>query len=266
MGRAQADQVYPAADSLAAMASSPGANTGAIQASIQATEAASLKDALNGAGDRSSDALTYGMYMSRNKTISDIASQLTYQNYQVENGPGDTYARQGEINEWQAQNKFDTLFFLQCLFIYLTAFILLLFLRRYDILTMSMFYILSGILTAIIIGIFWNRAAYTEYARDTRYWNRRYIGINSSTTGSSCQPSTTVVNNSGYGDNYWDTAPVDSKIHQTTTGLAYYGNYIDVQGNESGSYYGNVIGGGQGNIYSTAAGGAQQQNYNSGNQ
>jgi hypothetical protein len=116
---------------------------------------------------------------------------------------------------------------------------------------MSMFYTLSGLLTAIIIGIFWNRAAYTAYSRDTRYWNRRYIGINSSTTGASCKPSTTVVNNSGYGDNYWDNTAVDSKILQQTTGAAYFGNYINAQGEETDPYYNAVLGGNRGNFYST---------------
>jgi hypothetical protein len=117
------------------------------------------------------------MYLSRNKTVSDIANTLTKQNYLVKNGPSDTFTRQGEINEWQAQNKLDTLFFLQTLFIYLTAFVVLLFLRRYDLLPSPAFYLLSGILTVAVVGILWNRAYYTAFSRDKRYWNRRFIGL-----------------------------------------------------------------------------------------
>jgi len=178
-------------DSATLIGSLGTANLDAIKNTILGNEGSELLDSLNGAGDKSSEALTYGMYLSRNQTISNIATDLTMQNNLLKNGPSDTYARQAEINEWQAQNKFDTLFFLQCLFIYLTVFILILFLRRYDLLPSSAFYIFTGLMTIIILGILWNRAYYSVYNRDKRYWNRRYLGLSNVVYKPACDSAST---------------------------------------------------------------------------
>ena len=173
-----ASSLFPALDSALIESTNGTANIDGIKSGIINAEHANTLDSLNSAGDNSSSTLTYGMYLSRNKTISDIASDLTKQNAMVRNsGASDTYTRQGEINEWQAQNKLDTLFFFQCLFIYLIVFILFLFLRRYNIIPSFTFYMFTGIITLVIFGILWNRASYTENSRDKRYWNRRYLGL-----------------------------------------------------------------------------------------
>jgi len=101
----------------------------------------------------------------------------------------DTYTRQGEINEWQAQNKMDTLFFLQILFIFLGLVIVLLFLRQGGIISDSVMYVIVGVLLLIVVGVLWNRASYTEMSRDKRYWNRRYLGLNDSNLSSTSQCS-----------------------------------------------------------------------------
>ena len=105
------DFVFPAMDSLLSQNVSKGVDANGIQNKIRLSENDNLTSALNLANTNSNQALLYGMYMSRNKTISDAAVDLTIQNKMFDNGTSETYARQGEINEWQAQNKFDTLFF-----------------------------------------------------------------------------------------------------------------------------------------------------------
>ena len=173
------DYVFPAADSISAQQAqgSTAIDTNALMHDIQTNETGSLLSSLNGASDNSSQSLTYGMYMYRNKTISDIAADLTNKNNSVDNGSSDTYARQGEINEWHAQNKLDTFFFLQCLFLYLSLLIVLIFVQRIGLIPSSTLYLIGAILTLILVGILFNRAYYTRTYRDKRFWNRRYIGL-----------------------------------------------------------------------------------------
>jgi|UniRef100_A0A6C0KN25 hypothetical protein len=173
------DYVFPAADSIAAQQAIGSATIDptSLMNQISTSEAGNLYDSLNTAAGNSSQALTYGMYMYRNKTISDIASDLTKKNLSVNNGASDTYARQGEIDEWQAQNKLDTFFFLQCLFLYLTSVIILIFLQRFGIIPSSTIQMFIALFTIVLIGILWNRAYYTSQLRDKRYWNRRYLGL-----------------------------------------------------------------------------------------
>jgi galactokinase len=174
------DFVFPATDALLSQNLATSIDATGIQNQIRTTENDNLTSSLNLANTNSNQALIYGMYLSRNKTISDAAVDLTVQNKMFDNGTSETYARQGEINEWQAQNKFDTLFFLQCVFIYLVAFIILVYIWRKGLLPSSTYYYVIIILTVVLICIFWNRYMYTTSYRDKRYWNRRYLGLDSS--------------------------------------------------------------------------------------
>jgi hypothetical protein len=155
-------------------------NSTNITDTINKAETDNLFASLNTAEQASTTALNYGMLLSRNQTISSIANDMTEQNKKVNNGAKDTYARQAEINEWQAQNKLDTLFFLQILFLYFATLVILIFLRQSGFIPSSMLYIIGGIGLFIVIGVLWNRASYTAVSRDKRYWNRRYIGLTDS--------------------------------------------------------------------------------------
>ena len=177
---ASTDFVFPAVDALLSQNLATNIDATGIQNQIKQSENDNLTSSLNLAETNSNQALLYGMYLSRNKTISDAAVDLTLQNQMFDNGTSETYARQGEINEWQAQNKFDTLFFLQCMFIYLTGFIILIYMWRKGLLPSSTYYYIIIIMTLVLIGIFWNRYMYTTTYRDNRYWNRRYMGLDSS--------------------------------------------------------------------------------------
>lgn len=182
---AAVDYAFPAVD--AATAASL-ANAGALSTdsrtslinSIKTAESNNFLQSLNSSDGASNNMLTYSVMLSRNKTIDDIARDLTQKNLKSANGSKDTYTRQAEINEWQAQNKLDTLFFLQTLFLFFTLMVVLAFLRRYGIVTTGMLYMIGGLFTVILVGILWNRASYTFNSRDSRYWNRRYIGLKDS--------------------------------------------------------------------------------------
>ena len=189
------DFVFPAVDALLSQNLATNIDANGIQNQIRISENDNLTSSLNLANTNSKQALIYGMYLSRNKTISDAAVDLTIQNKMFDNGTSETYARQGEINEWQAQNKFDTLFFLQCVFIYLVAFIILVYIWRRGILPSSTYYYIIVILTVVLICIFWNRYMYTTSYRDNRYWNRRYLALDSSVNNT--PPNTCESNEDG---------------------------------------------------------------------
>jgi hypothetical protein len=139
-----------------------------------------FNQSFSGAETASDGVVTYGRMIGRNMTLSKVASELNDENNSTVNESKmkrDTYTRQGEINEWQAQNKLDTLFFLQILFIFLGIVIVLMFLRQGGIVSTPALYMAVGIFLLVVIGVLWNRASYTEKSRDKRYWNRRYIGL-----------------------------------------------------------------------------------------
>jgi hypothetical protein len=179
------DYAFPAADAATVNALSAGSglsskSTASLIQNINTAETNNFLQTLNSAEGASNNSLTYGVLLSRNKTIDDIAKDMTAQNLQATNGSKDTYSRQAEINEWQAQNKLDTLFFLQLTFLFFTLMVFLLFLRQYGAMTNGMLWMVGGFCLLLLIGTLWNRASYTMNSRDKRYWNRRFLGLEDS--------------------------------------------------------------------------------------
>ena len=176
------DFVYPAVDAKILKDSINNntdlqSNIDSITNNIRTSEQNNLIQNFNAADGQSNNALTYTMMLSRNKSISDISKDMIVNNNLIKNGPRDTYARQAEINEWQAQDKLDTLFFLQLTFIFFSLMVFLLFLRRSGIIPISTLMITGTIFAVILVGVLISRASYTKFSRDNRYWNRRFIGI-----------------------------------------------------------------------------------------
>lgn len=84
----------------------------------------------------------------------------------------ETSDRQFEINEWSNNNKLDTLFFMQILFICLTFISTMMFLKLHDYITPYVFTITSIIAAIIACGTLILRARYTSVVRDSRYWHK----------------------------------------------------------------------------------------------
>jgi len=81
--------------------------------------------------------------------------------------------RQNEINQWASQNKLDTLFVYQQLFIILCATIILVYLMQRGLLSSTAFYMFVAIFALIFTLTIVNRAQYTDTIRDKKYWNKR---------------------------------------------------------------------------------------------
>jgi len=178
------DYAFPAVDSatVTTLGTSGGSvDTASIINTIHADERGTFLMSLNSSDAASNNSLAYGMLLNRNVSLSDAAKDMIAENKQsAKGGPKETYARQGEINEWQAQNKLDTLFFLQVTFIFFTILVFLLYLRRYGVISWIIFGVFVVVFGLIIIGILVNRASYTSNSRDQRHWNRRFLGLSDS--------------------------------------------------------------------------------------
>jgi len=178
---AQYNAAFPAVDAttIASLsAGTPGISD--LTSSLQSADTQSLISNLNSAEAISQQTNVYAHTLGTNASLSAIAQDLTEANNAVNTGASGTYTRQSEINEWQAQNKMDTLFFLQVLFLALTLTVVLVYLRQIGIIPNSVMWMLVGFMVLILAGILWNRASYTNVSRDPRYWNRRYIGLTDS--------------------------------------------------------------------------------------
>ena len=173
------DTAFPSVDStvLRTLGKADPAYINLIQSGINTTETNNFISGFNASEGISNNTISSSILLSRNINLDDVAKNMTANNNKLLNGSKDTYLRQGEINEWQAQNKLDTLFFLQTTFLFFTLVIFLIFLRHYDIVTKRSLWVIISTFTLILVGILFNRASYTNNSRDKRYWNRRFIGL-----------------------------------------------------------------------------------------
>ena len=176
---------FPAIDNAVSLGTPNLINTGLddIKKSITDNEQAAFNGASKNAGIENNQVLTYGTLFSRNLSLNQVSDNLIQMNKKNINGSKETNIRQGEINEWQAANKLDTLFFLQILFVYLCILVITVFLRQYGLFTNTILYIVAGVFGLIVVGVLWNRASYTSTSRDKRYWNRRFIGLDDAGKG-----------------------------------------------------------------------------------
>jgi len=84
----------------------------------------------------------------------------------------DLITRQNEINEWANENKLDTLFFLQILFLCLTFIASMVYLQSRGLISsylLNLFIVLAAIFAVFVLV---NRARFTAVKRDSRYWHK----------------------------------------------------------------------------------------------
>lgn len=126
-------------------------------------------------------------YQQRNRDIDTLGKAIKNQN---ESAIGTTRfnnqlaTRQYEINQWSYENKMETLFVFQILFVTVLLAAGLAYLNRTGLLSMTILGILVGILLFIDIAVLLNRFQYTKRVRDQRYWNKRTFDKKSIPQGS----------------------------------------------------------------------------------
>jgi hypothetical protein len=115
-------------------------------------------------------------YQQRNRDLQNMGDILKNQN---ESAIGTTKfnnqlaTRQYEINEWTYNNKLDTLFVFQILFVTLVLTASLAYIHRMGFLSSTLLGVFTGIVLFVDIAILLYRYQYTKVTRDQRYWNKR---------------------------------------------------------------------------------------------
>jgi hypothetical protein len=132
-------------------------------------------------------------YQQRNRDLQNLGDSLKNQNETVIGTTkynNQLATRQYEINEWSYNNKLDTLFVFQILFVTVLLVAALTYLNRLGFLSMPMLGAITGVLLILDIGILINRFQYTQKVRDKRYWNKRQFEKRSvpQGSGSICPP------------------------------------------------------------------------------
>ena len=114
-------------------------------------------------------------YIARTQDLTQMAGDInTVTEKQLATSDINTgvVARQNEINEWANQNKLDTLFFLQILFISLTFLSVLVFFKSSGLISdylLNLFFVLTAALSVFVLI---TRAKFTYGDRDSRYWHK----------------------------------------------------------------------------------------------
>lgn len=85
----------------------------------------------------------------------------------------DLATRQVEINEWAYEDKMDTVFVFQIVFMSLLFLVILFYLKEAGLFPSSFVWYVVVVLAFVVGLIIINRAVYTANRRDKRYWNRR---------------------------------------------------------------------------------------------
>jgi len=124
------------------------------------------------------DVLTNYTINSKNldTTLGDLKGQQSA-NLNIANRNVATASRFREIKEWYYNNKLDTLFVFQLIFISILLLAVLAYLMKLNIIGVGVVGAMVGILLIVNVLVIANRAVYTEKVRDKRYWSKRSFGI-----------------------------------------------------------------------------------------
>ena len=89
--------------------------------------------------------------------------------------------RQIQVNEWAYNNKNDTLFFFQLMFISLMFITIILCLKSMGFVGGEFVWYSIGVLALINVVIIINRSVYTNMKRDSRTWNKKHFSGDNNT-------------------------------------------------------------------------------------
>jgi hypothetical protein len=84
--------------------------------------------------------------------------------------------RQIEINDWSYNNKMDTLFVFQILFISILFVSILAAFKQMGMIGSAFVWYTLFIIVILVVLIIINRSMYTNNTRDSRHWNKRHFG------------------------------------------------------------------------------------------
>ena len=117
-----------------------------------------------------------------NKVVSDLEGQ-TQGNIYTAGSNLNTASRTREIQEWYYNNKVDTLFLFQVIFIGVCLVAVIATASKMGYIGSGVVGMLMGLVLVIVILIVINRAGYTDIQRDKRYWSKRIMATKGSLPG-----------------------------------------------------------------------------------
>ena len=134
-------------------------------------------------------------YLQRNRDLDTMGTVIKNKN-EAEIGASrynnQLALRQSEVNEWSYNNKMDTLFVFQVLFVTILIAAGLVFLNKMGLIPQSVVGILVGLMLVADLVVLIGRMRYTNLTRNKRYWNKRNFpkkGIpQGEDSGSTCPP------------------------------------------------------------------------------
>ena len=127
------------------------------------------------------------LYKTRSSDVEKLEKVIAEVNTNYEAGVDSDKKltrRQFEINEWAYNNKLETLFLLQLLFISVLVLVLFLFLSKSGYISGTLAGSLSVLLFLVVGYVMYIRWNYTNSIRDTRLWSRRSFPLEPSTNPS----------------------------------------------------------------------------------
>ena len=111
-----------------------------------------------------------------NTVVRDLEGTQAF-NLSTAKRNADTAQRNQEIKEWYFNNKLDSLFVFQLIFISLCLLAAIAFAAKMGFISNTIVGILIGIEIVVMILLISNRAIYTDKVRNKRYWNKRIYGV-----------------------------------------------------------------------------------------
>jgi hypothetical protein len=117
-----------------------------------------------------------------NTVVGDLESQAQGNIYTAKSNLS-TGSRTREIQEWYYNNKVDTLFLFQVIFIGVCFVAVIATASKMGYIGNGVVGMLMGLVLVIVVLVVVNRAAYTDIQRDKRYWNKRIMATNGSLPG-----------------------------------------------------------------------------------
>jgi uncharacterized membrane protein YraQ (UPF0718 family) len=117
-----------------------------------------------------------------NKVVNDLEGQ-TQGNIYTAGSNLNTASRTREIQEWYYNNKVDTLFLFQVIFIGVCFVAVIATASKMGYIGSGVVGMLMGLVLVVVILVVINRAGYTDIQRDKRYWSKRIMATNGSLPG-----------------------------------------------------------------------------------
>lgn len=119
-------------------------------------------------------------YSDQSRNLNNLLGNISVTqgtNLNLANNNSDTATRAKEIKEWYYNNKLDTLFVFQLIFISICALAFIAYLSKIGIIGSYLVGTLIAVIIVIMIFLISNRATYTDMVRDKRYWSKRAYSV-----------------------------------------------------------------------------------------